>query len=336
MASISDAWSFTTTITRPLASIALWVRISKSLFASMMTSPFHFVSKRTLPIAEANIGRSSGGTFVKALRKLALLMFVASFAAFVIACATSPTGRSQVLLYSDVELDQMGVASFEQQKKEVAVSRDTKKNGYVECVAAAIVAQLEPSQRNGWEVRVFDSGQVNAFALPGRKIGVYAGLLQVAKSQDQLAAVIGHEVGHVLARHGNERVSQATLAQMSQAAVEAAVQSSQMTTGAGQMVMGAFGMGAQYGVILPFSRSHETEADTIGLELMAKAGFDPRASVALWRNMGAASSGQAPPEWASTHPSNQSRIANLESRMAGAVTEFDVARSAGRAPRCGP
>ncbi len=264
------------------------------------------------------------------LRKLAPLL-----ALLLASCATSPTGRSQLLMYSDVELDQMGAASFEQQKQDVPTSGDAVTNRYIECVAAAIVHQLEPSQRSGWEVRVFQSREVNAFALPGRKIGVYEGLLRVATNQDQLAAVIGHEVGHVLARHGNERISQASLAQLSQAAVAVAVESADMSSGAGQMVMASFGIGAQYGVILPFSRAHETEADTIGLTLMARAGFDPESSVVLWRNMGAAAAGQAPPEWASTHPSNVNRIANLQSHMGEAVALSAEARAAGRTPRCG-
>ena len=254
----------------------------------------------------------------------------------VLACATSPTGRSQLLIYSDAELDQMGAASFEQQKQEVPVTVNARSSAYVRCVADAIVAQLEPHQRDGWEVQVFASDQVNAFALPGRKIGVYEGLLRVAENQDQLAAVIGHEVGHVLAKHGNERVSQATLAQVSQAAVQAAVQSSDMEGETGQMIMGAFGMGAQYGVLLPFSRAHETEADTIGLDLMARAGFDPEQSVALWQNMGAAAGGPAPPELTSTHPSNQTRIANLRSHMEEARAASAAARAAGRQPRCAP
>lgn len=253
-----------------------------------------------------------------------------------VACATSPTGRSQVLLYSDAELDQMGVASFEQQKQEVPVSTDSSANRYVECVANAIVAQLEPHQRTGWEVRVFQSDDVNAFALPGRKIGVYQGLLGVATTQDQLAAVIGHEVGHVLARHGNERVSQATLAQMSQQAVAAAVQSADMGSQAGQMVMAGFGLGAQYGVLLPFSRSHESEADAIGLDLMAKAGFDPRAAVSLWQNMAAAAGGMEPLEFTSTHPSSQTRIEELQADMDEALALYQQARAAGRQPRCGP
>lgn len=252
-----------------------------------------------------------------------------------LACATSPTGRSQLILFSDAELDQMGAASFEQQKQEIPVTQDAAKSRYVECVASAIVAQLEPEQQSGWEVRVFASDQVNAFALPGRKIGVYTGLLQVANTQDQLAAVVGHEVGHVLARHGNERVSQATATQLTQAGVAAALQSSDMTSQTGQLIMAGLGLGAQYGVLLPFSRAHESEADTIGIDLMARAGFDPRASVLLWQRM-AGGAGQAPPEWASTHPSNESRITNLQSHMADAERQRAEARARGRSPRCGP
>lgn len=253
-----------------------------------------------------------------------------------IACATSPTGRKQVLLYSDAELDQMGVAAFQQQKQELPASTDAATSRYVQCVAGAIVAQLDPAQRTGWEVQVFQTDDVNAFALPGRKIGVYQGLLRVATTQDQLAAVIGHEVGHVLARHGNERVSQATLAQISQQAVAAAVQSADMSSEAGQMVMAGFGLGAQYGVLLPFSRTQESEADAIGLDLMAKAGFDPRAAVTLWQNMAAASAGAEPMEWASTHPSSQTRIERLQADMDPALALYQQARAAGRQPRCGP
>lgn len=255
-----------------------------------------------------------------------------------LACATSPTGRRQFVLYSDEDLAQMGAASFDQQKQEVPVSTNSETNAYVQCVADAIVAQVAPDSIPGgggdWEVRVFDSDQVNAFALPGRKIGVYRGLLAVAENQSQLAAVIGHEVGHVIARHGNERVSQSTAAQLSQAAVAATIASSDMSSGTGQLIMAGFGLGAQYGVLLPYSRTHESEADTIGLDLMADAGFNPRESVRLWENMAAASGGAAPPELLSTHPSNQSRIANLTAHMPEAEQREANARAAGRRPAC--
>jgi predicted Zn-dependent protease len=260
---------------------------------------------------------------------LPILLFLA------VGCATSPTGRRQLILFSEAELEQMGAASFEQQKQAVPVTRSAGTSRYVECVSAAIVSELAPDQQGGWEVRVFASDQVNAFALPGRKIGVYTGLLQIANTQDLLAAVIGHEVGHVIARHGNERVSQAMATQLTQAGVAAALQTSDMTSQSGQLIMAGLGLGAQYGVLLPFSRAHETEADTIGIDLMARAGFDPQASVLLWQRM-AGGGGQAPPEWASTHPSNESRISNLQSHMPAAERASAQARTAGRSPRCGP
>jgi predicted Zn-dependent protease len=175
---------------------------------------------------------------------------------------------------------------------------------------------------------------VNAFALPGRKIGVYRGMLAVAENSSQLAAVIGHEVGHVLARHGNERVSQATAAQLSQTAVAATVASADMSSATGQLIMAGVGLGAQYGVLLPYSRAHESEADLIGLQLMAKAGFDPRESVTLWQNMASASGGQAPPELVSTHPSNETRIASLQANLPAAIELEKQARAQGYRPGC--
>ena len=257
-----------------------------------------------------------------------------------VACATSPTGRRQLVLYSDEQLAQMGAASFDQQKQEIPVGTSTSEKRYVQCIADAILAQVDPeavpSGPGPWEVIVFDSDQVNAFALPGRKIGVYRGMLRVAENSSQLAAVIGHEVGHVLARHGNERVSQQTAAQLSQTAVAATVASADMSSSTGQLIMAGFGLGAQYGVLLPYSRTHESEADLIGLELMAKAGFDPRESVTLWQNMAKASGGQAPPELASTHPSNQTRIADLQANLPAAIELEKLARAAGYRPGCRP
>jgi predicted Zn-dependent protease len=255
-----------------------------------------------------------------------------------LSCATSPTGRRQLVLFSDDELAQMGAASFDQQKQDIPVASSSRENAYVRCIADAILAQVDPesvpSGPGPWEVLVFDSDQVNAFALPGRKIGVYRGMLKVAENQSQLAAVIGHEVGHVLARHGNERVSQATAAQLSQSAVSATLATQDMGSETGQLIMAGVGLGTQYGVLLPYSRTHESEADIIGLELMAKAGFDPRESVTLWQNMAAASGGQAPAELMSTHPSNDTRISNLRAHLPEAEATEKQARAQGRRPSC--
>jgi len=221
---------------------------------------------------------------------LTLIMIIS-----VSACTTSPTGRNQVLLYSDAQLSQSGVQAFSNMKQETPVSRQGSANRFVQCIADNIIRQLDKHNApEEWEVVVFDSDQVNAFALPGRKIGVYTGLLQVATNQHQVAAIIGHEVGHVLAQHGNERMSQSTLIGISQEVVGQALALGNVRQT--PAIMSALGLGVQVGLTLPFSRSHESEADVIGLDLMAKAGFDPRQSIKLWENMNAASGGNRPAE----------------------------------------
>ena len=179
---------------------------------------------------------------------------------------------------------------------------------------------------------MFDDQSANAFALPSGKIGVHTGLLKVTSNQDQLAAVIGHEVGHVLAQHSNERMStQMVVSQgVNLVGAIAAPQSA-----LGQVAVGALGIGAQYGVILPYSRTHESEADKIGLDLMAKAGFDPRESVELWMNMNRAAGGGQSLEILSTHPSHETRIEDLNNRMADAMELFRQAKSLGKNPNCG-
>lgn len=257
-------------------------------------------------------------------------MFIATVLALLVgACATSPTGRSQLLLLPEGELSQMGVAAFDDKKKSSKVVTEASTNQYVICVADAITEVLTGAQRRSWEVVVFDDDSANAFALPGGKIGVHTGLLKVAVNQDQLAAVIGHEVGHVLAQHGNERMSIQFASQTGQQLLGQVMQGSQQ----GALVMAAMGLGTQYGITLPFSRTHEAEADLIGLDLMARAGFDPRASVTLWRNM-AKAGGETPPEFLSTHPSHQTRINGLDANMEPAYTTYKTAQQQGRRPQC--
>ncbi|RCU48773.1 MULTISPECIES: M48 family metallopeptidase [Corallincola] len=248
------------------------------------------------------------------------------------ACTASPTGRDQILLYSDQEMSSLGGQSFEQIKQQEKISGDSSLNRYVQCVARHITAQV-PQQYHqaGWEVVVFDSEQANAFALPGGKIGVYTGLLKIAQNQDQLAAVIGHEVGHVMADHSNERLTHNQLAGVTMAVAGAAIAASDSDDSA--MWMAALGLGVQVGVMLPYSRTQESESDVIGLDLMAQAGFDPTQSVALWRNMAKASSGQ-PPEFFSTHPSHDTRIADLESNMSRAQGIAAKAHNKGLNPKC--
>ena len=245
-----------------------------------------------------------------------------------VACSSSPTGRQQLLLFSDQDMSTLGAQSFAQMIQEQNISKDKRTNAYVQCVAKA-VTQHVPAQAGfkDWEVVVFDSEQVNAFALPGGKIGVYTGLLEVAKNEDQLATVIGHEIAHVLADHSNERLSQSQLASTGLQITSIALGSSQYAQYQ-NATMAALGLGVQYGVILPYGRTQESEADLVGLELMAKAGFDPKQSVELWKNMAKASGGSQPPELLSTHPSHSTRIQDLSAKIA-TLPNYDIKK-----PKC--
>ncbi len=242
------------------------------------------------------------------------------------ACTTSPTGRTQLVMMPDTQVNQMGLKAFSQLKQKTPISRNAAYNRLTHCVANAITQQVGGGR---WEVVVFQDKTYNAFALPGNKIGVHTGLIELINgNQNQLAAVIGHEVGHVLAKHSNERASQQLAVQQG---MSIAQQSGMVESNA---MMGLLGLGAQYGVLLPFSRTQESEADEIGQNLMAKAGFDPRQSVALWQKMAQASGGQQPVEFMSTHPSDTTRMQDLQQHMASAVAIYQQAQAAGRRPHC--
>ncbi|RDL45747.1 M48 family peptidase [Marinomonas piezotolerans] len=261
------------------------------------------------------------------LRYVGLSML--SFA--LVACSSSPTGRNQLVLVPEDQLNQMGAQSFEQIKSETPKSDNEILTQHVQCVADRIISVLpDKYKQQAWEVILFDDPQINAFALPGNKIGVYTGLLEVAENQSQLAAVVGHEVGHVLARHGNERVS--TQLATSQA-LALGYQLSGEDSAVKTAVFQGLGIGAQFGILLPFSRAHETEADLIGLDLMAKAGFNPRESAELWRNMSKTGSSSTP-EWMSTHPSNNTRINTLESSMDEPYRIYSVLKSNNNTAKC--
>jgi predicted Zn-dependent protease len=248
------------------------------------------------------------------------------------ACSTSSTGRNQVSLYSEAELNRMGVTSFEEMKKEIPISKHKATNDFVLCVANAITANVPKSAHQGeWEVVVFDSEQVNAFALPGGKIGVYTGILNVTENQNQLAAIMGHEVGHVLEHHSNERLSASKLSNVGLAVASIALGASDVEN-KGLWVAG-LGLGIQYGIIMPYSRSHESEADIVGQELMARSGFEPKASVQLWKSM-AKLSKDAPPEFMSTHPANETRIKQLNKHLTISQPYYLAEKSQGKLPQC--
>ncbi|MCK5523917.1 MAG: M48 family metallopeptidase [Thiomargarita sp.] len=244
-----------------------------------------------------------------------------------VSCATSPLGRTQLNLVSPTQLDKMGNQAFQTLKQKKTIETRRNVNRYVTCIANA-VTKVSNSPVKRWEVVVFRDKSANAFALPGGKVGVHTGLLKIAENQHQLAAVIGHEIAHVLANHSNERVSQEMALQQGLALIQ--VLSNTQTQG-GQVLMGALGLGAQVGILLPYSRLHESEADELGLYLMAQAGFDPRESVRLWQNMSRSGGGQAP-EFLSTHPSHDTRIVRLKQIMGKAMSLYQQFR--GKKPRC--
>ena len=261
-----------------------------------------------------------------------LRTFVA--AAVLAGCATSPMGRKQLILVPDGQMDSMGVQAFSQMKAQQPIDRGKAVNAYVRCVALAVAeAAKGQTSRTAWEVVVFRDPTANAFALPGGKIGVHTGILPVASTPGQLAAVLGHEVGHVIARHGNERVSQGFVTQYGIAALGEAISGKGAQGGNQGLAVGLLGLGAQFGVLLPFSRKHESEADLIGLGLMARAGFDPREAVALWKNMAKSGGGQ-PPEFMSTHPSHETRISDIEANLPPAIADYERAKAGGKHPAC--
>ncbi len=244
-------------------------------------------------------------------------------------CETNPyTGRSQLLMTSVDEEMKMGAQAYSQVKNDPKMrpSQDPREIEPVKRVAARIVEAAkrskyaEMAKQFEWEVTVIkDDKTANAFALPGGKMAVYTGIFPVAKTEAGLAAVMGHEVVHALARHGAERMSQG---QLTNAALQVAGATAGASGGGGvmsQAAMAALGVGAQVGVLLPFSRKHESEADYIGILLAADAGYDPRESVALWERMAQSSGGAAPAEFLSTHPGHETRIEQLKKWMPEAM-----------------
>jgi len=255
-------------------------------------------------------------------------------AAILTACATttSSTGRKQYVGgVSDQQLIALGTQAFAEAKHNTPLSKDSAKIAYVYCVVDALVAQLPPEQqRTSWETALFDEEEANAFALPGGKIGVNHGIFTVARNQDQLAAVIAHEIGHVIERHHDERITR----QKRASSVVGVLSILGAAAGYGDLVSDGGGLLAQAGFLLPGTRAQESEADIVGQQLAARAGFDPDEAVTLWQNM-IASGGQRPPQWLSTHPNPENRISELRSRALGLRPVFAQARAAGLRPQCG-
>lgn len=262
----------------------------------------------------------------------------AAIVATLAACATttSSTGRTQYVgAVSQQQLDQLGAQAFAEAKAKQPLSNDSTRNAHVRCVVTALVRQLPPkAQSTAWETAIFADKEPNAFALPGGKIGVNIGIFSVAKTQDQLAAVLAHEIGHVVDNHHNERITRQMGASGAVQLLSALAGGTRFGQQGSQLATQGGGLLAQTGFLLPGSRQQETEADVVGQQLMARAGFDPAQAVNLWENMISAG-GSRQPEWLSTHPDPQSRIQELRSRAGTLAPTYQQARAAGRTPRCG-
>ncbi len=265
----------------------------------------------------------------KVLKRIA---YTACCAAVITSCSTTPSGRSQLILKSEAALELEGARQFNMIRETVPLVNNQDTIDYVACLANAIVDTLDGSDAEMfWELAIVDQPDVNAYVLPGGKIVVKSGLLGVTANQDQLAAVIGHEVAHVTSHHSNERASRASVTGfgVDVAAILLGGPYGRNTNAA----YGALSTGVAFGLSNPFSRKQESEADLIGLEYMAMAGFDPRESVELWKNMNAASTSRIPP-FLSTHPSGETRIDDLVSSYSKTLALYNQAQAEGRYPDC--
>ena len=271
---------------------------------------------------------------VKQRSRWVFVMVMSVALASLAGCETNPyTGRSQLLMTSVSQEMQMGAQAYDQVKSDPKMrpSQDPREVEPVKRVAARIVEAAKRSKyaemanQFQWEVTVIkDDKTPNAFALPGGKMAVYTGIFPMAKTEAGLAAVMGHEVVHALARHGAERMSQGQLTNAGLQIVGTAAGAAGGGGMLGQAAMAALGVGAKVGVLLPFSRKHESEADYIGILLAADAGYDPREAVALWERMGQTSGGGAPSEFMSTHPSHETRIDQLKRWMPEAMAIYQT------------
>ena len=238
-------------------------------------------------------------------------------------CYTVPeTGRSSLTMVSEDQLASAAATQFEQIKLQTPVSKNPDYNERVQQVGARIAKVAEDDIPNAnWEFVVFeDDDQINAFAMPGGKVAVYTGLLKVTKTDDELAIVMGHEIAHVAARHSNERFSQELIKSGLINVGAIALSGSGLSSIEGELLLAAVGAGAELGVILPFSRKHESEADHIGLLYAASAGYDPHAAITFWERMEELEQeGERPPEFISTHPAGKTRIRRLWTKMPEAM-----------------
>jgi predicted Zn-dependent protease len=262
---------------------------------------------------------------MKLLRYGSLLCLIICF---VISCETVPiTGRSQLSLVSSSEINSMSFNQYKDFLSKHKLSNNAEQTQHVKNVGLKIsnaVSQFFTMQGQSdrlkdykWEFNLVEDKEVNAWCMPGGKVVVYTGILPITKDDTGLAVVMGHEIAHAIADHGKERLSQELLTQMGGTALSVAL--SQQPGATSSLFLGAYGVGTQVGVLLPYSRLHESEADRLGLIFMSMAGYDPNAAVAFWERMAQGKKG-SPPEFLSTHPADATRIKNIKSYVPEAMS----------------
>ena len=256
---------------------------------------------------------------------------IIGFLLIILSCTTVPvTGRSSLHILPDSEVMTMSFQQYSEVLKKSKLSNDTEKVQMVRRVGTRIARASEEFMRDAgmeseiknfqWEFNLIqDDKTVNAWCMPGGKVGVYTGILPVTRDETGLAVVMGHEVGHAIAKHGNERMSQGLLAQLGAAGLSVALSTQPGPTS--DIFMAAYGVGTNVGILLPYSRIHESEADRIGLSLMARAGYDPRLAVPFWQRM-SEKGGSKPPEFLSTHPAPETRIKQIEALIPEAMRYY--------------
>ena len=248
-----------------------------------------------------------------------------------VSCSTVPvTGRTQLALIPSSTMLSMSFQQYDAFLKENKLSTNQEQTRVVKRVGQRIQKAVEQYMAENnlseaikdyhWEFNLVESPEVNAWCMPGGKVVVYLGILPITQDEAGLAVVMGHEIAHAVARHGDERMSQGLLVETGGMALSAALASQPETTR--QLWMTAFGLGASVGVILPYSRLHENEADRLGLIFMAMAGYDPRAAVTFWERMSQQKKGAAPPEFLSTHPADETRIQNIRAQIPEAMNYY--------------
>lgn len=259
--------------------------------------------------------------------KLSCLSSILVLALSFTACSKNPvSGKKSFLLTSEADENSQGQQAYEEILKKEKVITDTPQAKMVETIGHKIAAVANRPDYK-WEFKTIQSEEPNAFCLPGGKVAVYTGIFKYAKNEAGLATVMGHEIGHALARHGGQRMSQAIATNVLMAGI-AVVGLGNMEPDKRNMVMSMLGVGATLGIILPFSRSHESEADEIGLTLMSKAGYDPRESVNFWDRF-AQAGGKSPPAFLSTHPSSEKRRDRLQELLPKVMPEYEASPKLG-------